>query len=184
MDCILLAAGSSSRMGHPKQLITIDGKTIFRRSLELAMQCCEQVIAVEGAVSLGSEILPEDNAVLLKNPDYSAGQLGSLKVGLMALRTERFFVFLADLILVQPSTFYYLAQLEHQVVYPICGGHPGHPVLMDKAAAALLSAASPGKKAMDVLKPLNPFFAEVDDKGIYMDVDTRDDLERLGESVR
>ncbi|MFY7910505.1 MAG: NTP transferase domain-containing protein, partial [Emticicia sp.] len=37
VSIIILAAGASSRMGAPKQLLLIDGKTLIKRICETAM---------------------------------------------------------------------------------------------------------------------------------------------------
>ncbi len=179
-DCILLAAGESRRMGRSKQLIEVRGKTIFRHSLELALQCCKRVIAVQGAVDLRPEIPSEGNVELINNADYKAGQLGSLQHGIRALRTDAFFVLLSDLISIKPGTFFHLAASMNgrHAVYPICKGRMGHPVLLDRHAARLILAANPANKAMKVIQPLNPIPIDVDDRGIYMDIDTEEDLVR------
>ncbi len=167
-------------MGYPKQLIEIKGKTIFRHSLELALKCCKRVIVVQGAVDLRSEIPSEGNVELINNTDYKAGQLGSLQHGIRALKTDAFFVLLSDLILIKPETFFHLgaSMNGHYAVYPICKGRMGHPVLLGRHAAQLILAANPANKAMEVIWPLNPIPIEVDDSGIYMDIDTEEDLVR------
>ena len=47
---IILAAGASSRMGMPKQLLMIEGKTLIKRVSDLAMNTsCHPIVAVLGA---------------------------------------------------------------------------------------------------------------------------------------
>lgn len=47
---VILAAGSSTRMGQPKQLLTFGGKTLLRRAVELgaAVGCRKMVVVLAG----------------------------------------------------------------------------------------------------------------------------------------
>ena len=73
---LLLAAGSSSRLGQPKQLVQFEGKTLIRRSAEmLAASTCDPV-----AVALGAEI--EESRRELVGLDVSVCTNTSWKVGI------------------------------------------------------------------------------------------------------
>jgi len=91
---ILLAAGESSRMGRPKQLLIYEGQTLLRRALEAAAgSSCRPI-----AVVLGSEpeaLIPElDNAGLpydaqveiVHNLNWECGMGSSIRAGLQALQ--------------------------------------------------------------------------------------------------
>jgi molybdenum cofactor cytidylyltransferase len=81
---VILAAGCSSRMGQPKQLLPYDGESLVRRSARLGLLSgCFPVTVVLGANSLliGTEL--EDLPVFVtQNPDWEAGMASSIKVGL------------------------------------------------------------------------------------------------------
>ncbi len=181
IDCILLAAGESHRMGLSKQLIQIKGKPILRHSLELALRCCTRVIIVQGAVDISSVLQHGENVEIVHNNNYQSGQLGSLQVGITRLESKLFFVLLADLIHIMPQTFFKLAKSikNNHVVYPFCNDKRGHPVLMDGQAAQLIRMAQPDEKAMDVIEPLKPMPVPVNDYGIFTDIDTKEDLNKL-----
>jgi hypothetical protein len=50
---VILAAGASSRLGRPKQLVTVQGETLVHRATRLALEAgCNPVVVVEGAVPL------------------------------------------------------------------------------------------------------------------------------------
>jgi molybdenum cofactor cytidylyltransferase len=56
---IVLAAGASSRMGTPKQLLQLKGKSLVRRAVETVIGAgCERVIVVAGAqaVAIGDDL--------------------------------------------------------------------------------------------------------------------------------
>ena len=81
---VVLAAGGSTRLGHPKQLVEWHGQPLVRHSVELALGACEAgVVVVTGA---GAEEVTEALASLdvkcLRNENWAAGMSTSLRQGL------------------------------------------------------------------------------------------------------
>jgi len=183
-DCVFLAAGTSSRMGASKQLLLLEGKPLFLHGLERALEICRRVILVTGAADLSGWIPAEPRLTAAHNPDYRQGQLSSLQRGLGECRRDRIFVMLADLPLVRRETYRLLwaALEEGPAVYPVCQGRRGHPVLLGREAADRILRASPGEKAMEVIRPLGPRPVETEDPGIFRDADTPGDWEELKKS--
>ncbi|WP_319560726.1 nucleotidyltransferase family protein [Marispirochaeta sp.] len=179
--CIVLAAGESARMGRPKQLLELDGKPLFIYALETALAACEEVILVQGAVDLSEYLPPAGNLKLVTNRNWQRGMLGSLQTGLAKRRYPQVFVIPADLPLVRWETYYGLADAMGKVpaAYPVCDGRRGHPVLMGPEAISLIETADPGLKAMNVISPLSPLAVEVEDTGIYRDIDTPEEWEKV-----
>ncbi|WP_448561632.1 molybdenum cofactor guanylyltransferase [Trichothermofontia sp.] len=58
MAAIVLAGGSSSRMGCDKALIEIEGQPLLRRVCEVASQCCEEVYVVSPRSAQYQPLLP------------------------------------------------------------------------------------------------------------------------------
>lgn len=87
-DCaaIVLAAGESSRLGNPKQLVTVSSETLLRRTVRFAVEAgCAPVIAVLGYES--EKLLGELNgldAVAVLNEDWREGMATSVHRGLDA----------------------------------------------------------------------------------------------------
>ncbi|HVJ07792.1 MAG TPA: nucleotidyltransferase family protein [Acidisarcina sp.] len=88
-DCasILLAAGGSSRLGKPKQLLQVDGESLLRRTARFAVEAgCSPNIVVLGssAATLRRELdgLPVE---ILINPDWRTGKGSSLRVAMRSL---------------------------------------------------------------------------------------------------
>ena len=84
---LLLAAGSSSRLGQPKQLVQFEGKTLIRRSAEmLAASTCDPVAVVLGAEIEESrrELVGLDVSVCT-NTSWNVGISSSIKSGLRHL---------------------------------------------------------------------------------------------------
>ena len=84
---LLLAAGGSSRLGRPKQLLQFHGKTLLRRAAEtLADSVCDPIIIVLGAEIDGSKSEIADLRLhVVVNDDWQAGMSSSIKAGLKGL---------------------------------------------------------------------------------------------------
>lgn len=89
---IILAAGASSRMGAPKQLLLVDGKTLIKRICDTAMDTpCHPIVAVLGAnrnlIRQETERMP---ITVIDNPQWENGMSSSIKMGLAgAYMTEK-----------------------------------------------------------------------------------------------
>ena len=97
---LVLAAGSSRRMGSPKQLLPIDGKPLLGLVVEQANKSkLDQVVVVLGAsadeIRSGVEL---GRARVLVNPEHASGMASSLKAGLASLgdHVDRVVVILGD----------------------------------------------------------------------------------------
>lgn len=98
---LILAAGGSSRLGHAKQLVDVDGRPMLERVVaDVQTWPVDEVVVVLGASA--DEILDTvdlGTATVVENPEWEEGFASSLRVGLDLLtrgRTERVFIVLAD----------------------------------------------------------------------------------------
>ncbi|WP_151087741.1 nucleotidyltransferase family protein [Hymenobacter baengnokdamensis] len=86
---LLLAAGSSSRLARPKQLLPYQGKTLLRHAAEVAVASpCRPLVLVTGA--LHDELLPEIAGLpfhVVRNDSWADGMGGSIAAGLAELET-------------------------------------------------------------------------------------------------
>lgn len=84
---LLLAAGGSSRLGQPKQLVRVEGKTLIRRSAEmLAASICDPVTAVLGAeIEESRRELAGLDISVCTNASWNVGISSSIKSGLRHL---------------------------------------------------------------------------------------------------
>jgi molybdenum cofactor cytidylyltransferase len=87
---IILAAGSSARLGQPKQLLPFRGRSLLRHAAETALgSVCRPVVVVLGARAdrLQTELAGLLVTVVL-NPTWTEGMASSIRVGLAALASE------------------------------------------------------------------------------------------------
>lgn len=106
---VLLAAGTSSRMGRPKQLLEWGGRPLVRHVVQTALASrLDGLIVVIGAAA--AEVRQALDGLtgqvqLVECADYAEGQAASLRAGLAALPAgaEAAVVLLVDMPLVGPA---------------------------------------------------------------------------------
>ena len=81
---VILAAGASTRLGEPKQLLTIDGETLLARTIRIAQESgVDHVFAVLGANA--ETLKPEAHiATIIENPLWQQGMSTSVRAGVTA----------------------------------------------------------------------------------------------------
>ncbi len=84
---LLLAAGGSSRLGQPKQLLEFKGKTLLRHAAEaMAESYCDPVVVVLGAETEMSAVeIGSLSVVQCLNEDWQSGMSSSIRIGLAML---------------------------------------------------------------------------------------------------
>ena len=148
---VILAAGASTRMGRPKQLLRHRDRSFVGCAVDLAHAAgCAPIVVVTGAIDLGHE--PLAPAIVVTNPDWPMGQLSSLQRGLAAaleLRpdTPALLVLTVDRPHLRPSTITALVDAwrgEPEGLWqPELDGRRGHPVVYPAALLPALAALPP-----------------------------------------
>ncbi len=117
---IILAAGESSRMGQPKQLLTLDHQTLLQQSIATALAAeCDPVVVVLGAhADLIRPTIAHQPVTITYNEQWKEGMGGSIRTGVrqltaMSTQTEAAIIMLCDQPLVDPSLLQKLIH-EHQ----------------------------------------------------------------------
>ena len=187
---IVLAAGRSTRMGHPKALLEIEGRTFLERAVDtLAGGGCEPVLVVlpagESRGRLG-ELARAVGAEAVENPLAEAEQIDSLRCGLAALSeaVEAAVVQPVDHPLADARTVRALvdgfAASGAPIVRPVYRDRPGHPVLFARRVWDELADADLERGARDVVHRYADAIYDVrlDDRGVAVDIDTVGDYER------
>lgn len=186
---IVLAAGMSRRMGTPKQLLRIDGKTVLEHTLEKVRESAvDEIVLVLGyAADAVEKEIPTDGVKVVRNEGYQQGMGTSLRTGIAAVgpETKAALIVLADQPFVQPSTLNSLIEYhgtaQAQIVIPMFRGFRGNPVLLDRSVFPELQELSGdvGCRAIFGSHTENIRKLAVDDAGILLDIDSRDDFDKL-----
>jgi molybdenum cofactor cytidylyltransferase len=84
---IILAAGSSSRMGRPKQLLPYNGKSLLEHTVDTANDAdANPVIVVLGAnAALLEKEIDEKKVHIVENNEWKEGMASSVRCGLSTL---------------------------------------------------------------------------------------------------
>jgi molybdenum cofactor cytidylyltransferase len=87
MGILLLAAGSSSRLGQSKQLLPVEGQTLLERSAKIAVASgVHKTIVVLGSnEATHREAIRNCPVEIIVNPEWQKGMGSSLKTGLRHL---------------------------------------------------------------------------------------------------
>ena len=98
---IILAAGGSSRLGRPKQLLDWFGKPFIKQLTHLAKQAdLDPVVVVTGSSYAEIEAaIQDDDVIVERNDSWQDGQSSSMQAGCKALdkaKVDGFIIFLCD----------------------------------------------------------------------------------------
>lgn len=190
---VILAAGMSTRMGHPKQFIKISGKTMLEIAVNAALTSkLEKVVVVLGqafdtAIDILEGVAGSSRLVLVHNKEYHKGLSRSLHVGLRLVH-EAFpsVMFLsADQPLVTSSLINFLLQRfwasDKDICVPVADGRQGLPTIFSHRFYPDLFNVTGDKGGRDVIRHAtdNVLVVGLEDSTCLMDIDSPSDLEAL-----
>jgi molybdenum cofactor cytidylyltransferase len=188
---VVLAAGTSSRMGGSNKLLQpIAGVPMVRRSVEATLASgARPVIVVTGrdAAEIGAALAGLD-VRLVHNPGFAAGMAGSLKAGIAAVPADAdgAVVALADMPYVSAAHIDRLIAAFDEdegrtVCVPTHDGKWGNPVLWSRRYFPEMRAIAGDKGARELLHTYAETLCEVpmEDAGILRDFDTPEAFDRL-----
>jgi len=186
LSVMLLAAGGSTRMGQPKQLLTFQGKTLLRRMGEL----CEALPATQRVVVLGSrseQMKPEleglDMEIAL-NPDWQRGMGSSIHTGMQQLSpsANALLMLLVDQPFVSVSLLQQMidaAKSGSELVTALYGEVAGVPTLFSSRFFPALTALSGKGGARKLIQAHRSEATLIPFPQGKIDVDTPEDYQRL-----
>ncbi|WP_188562724.1 nucleotidyltransferase family protein [Hymenobacter frigidus] len=178
---LLLAAGASTRMGRPKQLLPYHGRTLLRHAAETAVSAgCAPIVLVTGA--LHDELLAEIVGLPIlaeRNPDWETGMASSIRAGLAAVAAaapRAVLVMLTDQPLVTPELLQQLIVQQQATQAPIVaaayGETLGVPAIFDKSLLPELLKLQGAQGAGRLIARLGAAVGQVAFPAGLLDVDT------------
>jgi molybdenum cofactor cytidylyltransferase len=190
LEGIILAAGESRRMGYPKPLLKIGDRTFIEHIASTMLAVVPRLVIVLGAHSdrVRAAIPHDPRITIVENPNYTRGQLSSLKVGLDAIQPHASgaLMHLGDHPMVRVETFRAIVDSYDETGKPIViarhNGHRGHPLIFDRELFAELQSCPEEEGARHVVNadPSRVAYVDLPDAGINLDLDTPSDLARAG----
>ena len=189
---IILAAGSSSRMGSPKQTLQFRGNSLLRRAALAALGAgCFPVIVVTGAhAELSRRELDGLDVREVLNTHWETGMASSIRAGVEGLVSANPDAAAAVLLLcdqphVTADVIYGLVASHRATGRPVVastyGGSFGAPALFSRTLFAELMRLDGMSGAKEVIKTHASEAHFLPFHGGEVDVDTPDDFSRLTE---
>ncbi len=185
---LLLAAGGSSRLGQPKQLLEFEGKTLLRRATEMLISSvCDPIVVVLGAdVSESKAEIAGLPVAICFNENWQSGMSLSIRVGLQRLLTiepdlAAVMITLCD----QPHVTadhvdLFANEFRRSGVSIIAaeyGGMLGVPALFSRAMFVEISQLDGDKGARDLIRNSKNLKRIILDEAAF-DIDTPEDIEQ------
>ncbi len=185
-QCLILAAGLSSRMGQWKMMLPWREGTVLDSTLRNALAFCDRVILVTGyrGEALRQRYAGRDRILLCHNPVYTQGMFSSLQRGARRLQPGHFFIIPGDMPAVTPDI--YAALWQHRsarVLVPFCEGGRGHPALLPPDMRRRILDAPANVTLKHLVSTCGRDAVPVQSAAIHWDVDTPQQYAQLRERV-
>ena len=185
---VVLAAGTSSRLGRPKQLLELEGRPLLQHVVEAAAASgLDEVIVVLGYESerIASALTLPPGTRVVVNRDYEAGQSTSQRAGQGTEDPEAkaAAILLGDQPRLTPPAISKVLDAfrasEATIVRALWQGTPGHPVVLARSEWDSIKNLKGDTGARDLVA--TSARVEVVEMGEppLEDVDTREQYERL-----
>ena len=189
---VILAAGTSQRMGKDKALLDWHGKTFLTAAIESLMPFAQMVIVVggENTESLKT-IVWGQGAYLVTNPQPERGQFSSLRVGLQEVLSrgrDAAIITHVDRPPASPRTIQALqvafgapGNAGKWAVIPQYGDQHGHPIVVGREMIEAFLKADPTITARDVehANQSHIVYLSIDDPNVVANVNTPEEYAAL-----
>lgn len=185
---LILAAGSSSRLGQPKQLVEFQGETLIRRITRTALSISDDVLIVLGANAdlVEQDLCPFSAQInTIFNPNWQQGMGTSISLGTkqLAPNTDVIIILLCDQPFVNTEKIQEMLQMFASFQPPIIAcqykNQLGVPMLFDKMVFPELLNLQGDKGAKTFLHKYTDKIGIVDFQEGNFDIDTLEDLNKL-----
>jgi molybdenum cofactor cytidylyltransferase len=187
---VILAAGTSSRLGSPKQLLSYKGENLLRHTVDEALETgCQSVFVILGAnIELMRKELKDKPVIIVENTGWQEGMASSIRCGLenitnTILRPDCVIFMVCDQPYVSSSILLNLVKKRNETGMPIVASSYndmiGTPALFHKSFYPALMELKGDKGARKLITDNPEKAATVPfPKGI-VDIDTKEDYEKL-----
>lgn len=186
---LILAAGNSSRLGQPKQLLDFNGKSLLRHVAEESLKITKSVVVVTGSNSIEiSKEFIDLELIIAENKTWNEGMGSSIRIGLNQLLNtfptiENCIVSVCDQPFIEASVFSELIQMQQDsqkgIVAAKYADTLGTPVLFSEKYFKNLSDLSGQEGAKKLLQKFKDDIAEINFEKGAIDIDTRKDYQQL-----
>ena len=187
---VILAAGASTRMGRPKQLLEYQNKTLIHHTVNIAVaSLCEPIVVVLGAYA--EFIKPEIKSFPITpvlNLDWREGMSTSIRVGLetilnLSSKLDAIVLMLCDQPFVSTALINQLIATYHKTKQPIIASQYGEivgvPALFERQFFPHLLELKGDRGARQIIQQSLSTVVPVTFPAGAFDIDTPTDYARL-----
>lgn len=189
INAVILAAGSSSRLGRPKQNLDYRGRTLLQQAIASAGNIAEKVLVVLGAnEDLIAATFDDTGAEVISNPGWQEGMASSIRVAITYLE-KKYPVTSHVVLMVCDQPFVSVDFLEELkstamntgkgITATAYGDTVGVPVIFSSAYFPALRELTGDEGAKAILKINYHDLIQVPFKQALIDIDTETDYQHL-----
>lgn len=183
---VVLAAGGSSRLGEPKQLVEWRGRPLVWHAVRAAREggLTPVVVVLGEAADRVRGSLVGEPVNIVENPAWREGQSSSVHVGLKQVESsaEAVIFLLADQPFVGADLVQALVERYRQTLSPLvaprAGGRRANPVLFDRGTFPALKELEGDQGGRALFEQFEASWVDWD-VSVLLDLDTIEDLQRL-----
>lgn len=183
VGAVVLSAGASFRMGSPKALLTIDGRTFLEHVVGVLRTAgIREIVIVLGAdAEVIRKSLPGLDEIMVVNEKWEQGQLSSIIAGLEAFpprQPDGVLICPVDRPLMTPPLVTALVSAfvnsKEKIIVPVVHGRRGHPALFPRTRFEDLrnAPAAIGARYLLHQNPLDVIEVLTEEEGATINIDT------------
>ncbi|GAB3196046.1 NTP transferase domain-containing protein [Nocardioides hungaricus] len=184
VSCLVLAAGGSSRLGRPKQLLPLGDGTLLDATLSVVRSCGfgQVVVAIGGAADEVAATVDLSGVEVVRNPGFGAGCSSSIVASLPAIAPSAAGVvlMLGDQPEVSPSAVRAVASVDADLAVCRYRDGLGHPFRLGRGLFDRLATLHGDKAVWGLVDAAGSSLVTVPvDADVPADVDTEADYRAL-----
>lgn len=190
INCLIPAAGYSSRMGKWKIALPYKNSTIIENSIDNALQTCNKIIIVTGYRSeeLVKLVQKTPSVVTTINETFENGMFSSIQTGVRLVESEWFFITMGDMPDINEKIYKSLLKARDDnteifdIIRPIYQGKRGHPVLLHKKTIQTILEEPVSSEMKNIFTNFRVLDIEMNLPDTFLDIDTPEEYRRILEN--
>ena len=190
IDCLIPAAGFSSRMGNWKLILPYKNSTIIENSIVNAARVCSRIILVTGyrGDELTDLVEQIPQVLTIRNENYRKGMFSSIQTGVKMVESEWFFISMGDMPDINKDVYRSLLDSRNKnpgnfdIIRPIYHGKRGHPVLLQRSTIQTIISEPHSSEMKNVFLHHRVMDIEMNVSSTFRDIDTPEEYRRISEN--
>jgi len=182
---VILAAGASSRLGYPKQLVTLDGKSLLSRLIDEVSPFDKDMYLITGAFHREFKNVAGNTISIVQNQDWEDGMGSSIAKAVEHLKQDYdgIILTLSDQPFISAQIFKDILSTisadKNKIIKSKYSEGSGPPVYFPSKYFPLLSTLSGDQGASQIIKDHLDQIIEIDFPKGHLDIDTLEQINHL-----